>query len=112
MIEFLLLIRENADYGNVSVQDMQADIQAHIEWVETLVASGNFREGNPLEAKGTTLKNGLVTDGPYVEMKECISGYYILLADSLEQATILVKDCPDFRTGATLELREIINTDE
>ena len=112
MKEFLLLIRENAAYGELSVEDMQADIEEHIKWVETLVEAGNFREGNPLEAKGTILKNGLVTDGPYVEMKECISGYYILLAESLQDATALVKDCPDFKAGATLELREIINTDE
>ena len=32
MKEFLLLIRENADYGDLSVEDMQADIQEHIKW--------------------------------------------------------------------------------
>lgn len=36
----------------------RADIQAHIKWVEALAAGGNFREGNPLLAKGTTLKKG------------------------------------------------------
>ena len=112
MKQFLLLIRENADYGDLSIEEMEADIQEHMKWVETLVANGNFREGNPLESTGVTLKNGIITDGPYVETKECISGYYLLLADSLDQATALAKDCPDFNRGATLELREIMDTDE
>lgn len=112
MKEFLLLIRENADYATLSVQQMQDDILMHIQWVEKLIANGNFREGNPLDAKGVVLKNDLVTDGPFVEVKECISGYYILLAPSLDEAKILVQDCPALQSGATLELREIINIDE
>jgi hypothetical protein len=112
MKEFLLLIRESEAYGKLSVEEMEADIQEHIKWVETLVANGNFREGNPLDSKGATLKHGSVTDGPYVETKECISGYYVLLADSFDQAKELAKGCPDLTKGATLELREIIDTDE
>jgi len=82
MKEFLLLIRENVDYGDLSVEDMQANIQEHIKWVETLVENGNFKDGNPLDSAGVTLKDGIATDGPYVETKECVSGYYFLLANS------------------------------
>lgn len=112
MKEFLLLIRENADYGDLSVEDMQADIQEHIKWVETLVENGNFKDGNPLDSTGATLKDGITTDGPYVETKECVSGYYFLLANSLDEAKELAKGCPDLKRGATLEIRRIINTDE
>ncbi|WP_367914088.1 YciI family protein [Leadbetterella sp. DM7] len=110
MKEFLLLIRESAGYGELSVEEMQASISEHIRWIESL--DGHFKEGNPLEASGLTLKNQVVTDGPYVETKECVSGYYFLLANSLEEAGELAKGCPDLQRGATLEIREIINTDE
>lgn len=110
MKEFLLLIRESPDYGKLSVEEMQADIEEHIRWVESL--AGHFKDGNPLEAGGLTLKNQVITDGPYVETKECVSGYYFLLAPSLEEAGELAKGCPDLKRGATLEIREIINTDE
>ncbi len=112
MKEFLLLIRENATYGTLSMEEMHADIQEHIAWVETLVENGNFKDGNPLDSKGVTLKNDVVTDGPYVETKECVSGYYFLLAQSLDEATELARGCPDLKRGAILEIREIINTDE
>ncbi|MBB2952279.1 YciI family protein [Sphingobacterium sp. JUb56] len=112
MKEFLLLIRESSTYGNLSVEDMQADIQEHINWVEELVANRHFLEGNPLEANGVTLKKDMISDGPYIETKECVSGYYKLSVKSLEEATQLAKSCPDLKNGATLEIREIIITDE
>ncbi len=111
MKEFLMLIREEANYGSLSVEEMQADIEEHIKWVEALAEKGHFKDGNPLDSKGITLKNDLVTDGPFIETKECVSGYYFLLADSLEDVKELVKDCPDLKRGATLEVREIIHAD-
>ncbi len=111
MKEFLLLIRETADYGKLSVEEMQADIEEHLQWVEHLVQNGYFKDGNPLEATGAVLKNGIVTDGPYIETKECISGYYFLLADSLDKAKELAATCPALKQGALLELREVIHAD-
>ena len=112
MKEFLMLIRENPNYGELSVEEMQSCIEEHVKWVESLVERGNFKDGNPLHATGIVLKNDRVTDGPYIETKECVSGYYFLLAESLEEAQQLAKECPDLKRGLTLELREIINTDE
>lgn len=114
MKEFLMLIRENADYGQMSLDDMQADIQKHMDWVETLLEKGQFKDGNPLEGAGITLhgKERLVKDGPFIESKECISGYYFLIASSLEEAAEIAKGCPALDLGATLELREVIQTGE
>ncbi|MBK7009983.1 MAG: hypothetical protein IPN73_17605 [Saprospiraceae bacterium] len=112
MKEFLMLIRENADYGQMSVDDMQADIQKHMEWVEELIAKGHFKGGNPLEGAGATISGNerLVKDGPFIESKECISGYYFLLASSLEEAVEIAKGCPALEIGANLEVREVIPT--
>lgn len=114
MKEFLLLIREDANYGQLSVEEMQADIKKHIAWVEGLIAKGQFKDGNPLDANGTLIKgkDKIVTDGPYIESKECISGYYFLLANSLEEATEIAKYCPALELGVTIELREVMLTDE
>lgn len=114
MKEFLLLIRENASYGQLSAEEMHADIEKHMAWVEDLIAKGNFKDGNPLDANGVSIKgkDKIVTDGPYIESKECISGYYFLLANSLEEATEIAKGCPALELDATIELREIMATDE
>jgi hypothetical protein len=110
MKEFLLLIREDAEYGKLSFEEMQADIEKHMAWVEDLITKGQFKDGNPLDSNGKQIKGKekIVTDGPYIESKECISGYYFLIANSLAEATEIAKGCPALELGATVELREVV----
>ena len=107
-----MLIRENADYGEMTAEQMQDDIEKQIKWVEELMAKGNFKDGNPLNHEGSHIKGNVITDGPYVESKECISGYYFLLANSLEEATELAKGCPSLALGASVEIREVIQVEQ
>lgn len=113
MKEYLMLIRESIDnYGKMTPEEMQEDIAQHVKWVEQLVENGNFKDGNPLSPEGNHIKgeSKLVTDGPYIESKEGISGYYFLLANSLEEATEIAKGCPSLSMGGTVEIREIIQS--
>ncbi len=113
MKEYLMLIREDLGaYGNMTPEEVQRDIEKHVKWVEQLVANGSFKGGNPLSPQGKHIKAAgkLVTDGPYIELKEGISGYYFLAADSLEAASKIAQGCPSLEIGATLEIREIIQT--
>ena len=65
--------------------------------------------GNRLSAEGKVVKPGsLVTDGPYVEIKEAIGGYIIVRADSLEEAAEISKGCPILKLGGNVEIRTII----
>lgn len=116
MKEYLMLIRSNAEAEqDFSPEEMQKAIAVHREWIEKLVAKGNFKGGNPLMPDGKTIRGNdtLVTDGPYVELKEAISGYYFLLANSLEEATEISKGCPSLTMEqATLEIREVIDVDK
>lgn len=114
MKEFLLLIRENVNYGSLSLQEMQEEIEKHLTWVEKLIEEGSFKGGNPLDAKGVSIKGRerIQTDGPFVESKECISGFYFLAADSLEEATEIGKGCPALDFGATIEIREVFQTED
>lgn len=110
-----MLIRENLEtYGKMTPEEMQKDIEKHVKWVEQLVKNGNFKGGNPLMPIGSHIKgkNKLVTDGPFIELKEGISGYYFLFANSLEEATEISKGCPSLEIGGTVEIREIIITEK
>lgn len=115
MKEFLMLIRENLDnYGKMTPQEMQEDIEKHVKWVEELVQNGNFKGGNPLTPKGKHIKgkDKIITDGPFIEAKEGVSGYYFLLANSLEEAGKIALGCPSLNIGGTVEVREIIQTEQ
>jgi hypothetical protein len=109
MKEFLLLLRENIEaYKSMTPEEMQKEIESHIKWVENLSKNGHFKGGHPLEPGGTTLKGKLVTDGPFIESKEGVSGYYFLLASNLEEATELAKGCPTLQIGGSVEVRPLM----
>ncbi|SEK71796.1 YciI family protein [Parapedobacter koreensis] len=114
MKEFLMLIREEANYGELSAEEMQACIEKHYHWVEELKKKGQYKEAQPLDAGGAYIKGRkkIVSDGPFLEGKECVSGYYILLATSLEEAVEIAKGNPDLDWDRTVEVREIMPMDE
>ena len=66
------------------------------EWVQKVLA-GRYVAGAPLEdtdARLLTGKNEVLTDGPFLESKEMISGYFVINANDIEEATELTKQCP------------------
>jgi len=46
--------------------------------------------------------------GPFAEGKELVGGYFILSAESLEEATELAMGFPDFEIQGSVEIREIM----
>jgi hypothetical protein len=49
-----------------------------------------------------------VTDGPFPEPKEAIAGYWVIQADSLEEAVEITKGNPWLKYGETVEVRPIL----
>jgi hypothetical protein len=50
----------------------------------------------------------LTTDGPFVEIKEAIGGYFLLEADDLDAAIELAGRVPAARMGGAVEVRPIV----
>lgn len=109
MNKYMLILFEHEDaYKDMSPEDYQAEFEAHGKWIQEL--GEHYVSGEPLEhaAKSVRGKDKLVTDGPFVEAKELVSGFYILNASSLDEATELSKGCPILRLGGCVEVREIM----
>jgi len=49
----------------------------------------------------------LTTDGPFVEMKEAVGGYFILEADDLDAAIQIAATVPAARLGGAIEIRPV-----
>jgi hypothetical protein len=49
----------------------------------------------------------IITDGPYVEMKEALGGYLVLEADDLDAAIALAARIPAARLGGGVEIRPL-----
>ena len=88
------------------------DAEAHLE---AITASGELLGGavvlaNPSHAKAVRVRNGVpvITDGPFVEGKEHLAGYYLLECDSIERAAEIVESDPSARHFA-VEVRPIMH---
>ncbi len=56
------------------------------------------------------VENGrtLTTDGPFLETKEALGGYYLLEADDLDTAIELAARIPAARMGGAIEIRPLV----
>ena len=59
------------------------------------------------EGRLVTGPQRLVTDGVFAESKEAIAGYFLLAADSTDEAVKLAQACPILAHGAQIEVRPI-----
>ena len=75
---------------------------------------GILRGGEALHAtaKRVTGPDRIESDGPFVEMKELIGGYYTVAAENADAVVKIAEDYPDYDLGGTVEIREIIKFDQ
>ncbi len=64
-------------------------------WAESLQESVNFLGGEPLEiTRRLVTRDQVMSDGPFIEAKEGISGYIMINAENIEQAAAIAQGCP------------------
>jgi hypothetical protein len=111
MESYLLLLHESTILPEMSPEEMQAVIARYKAWGQKLAAAGRMAGSNKLEdgtgrvvrGKGAAMR---ITDGPYAETKDVVAGYFVIQADSYEDAVEWSKDCPHLDFG-TIEIRRI-----
>jgi hypothetical protein len=112
MKDFLLVFRmEYSKMPKGSPEEMQALAKRWMDWFGSIAAQNKLGDrGNRLVPNlGKVVKaDNVVTDGPYMEIKEAIGGYTIVKSGSLEEASNLAKGCPILTEGGNVEVREIM----
>jgi hypothetical protein len=82
---------------------MQASIKQWQGWIGGIAAQGKFVSTNALNFESKVVKlNNIVTDGPYVEMKEMVGGYIIVKTNTLDEAIKLADGCPALLLGGNV----------
>ncbi len=98
MAQYLILIYENEEgYATASAEDFATTMKAHTRFAEQIPAlGGTMLGGNALQptTTATSIRDDIVTDGPFVETKEALGGYYLIEAADLDQALAISKLCP------------------
>ena len=98
MAEYLILIYEDENgYATATPDVFQQVMEAHNRFAEQVgEKGGKIIGGNALQPTGTatTIRSDVVTDGPFVETKEALGGYYLIEARDLDHALDIAKLCP------------------
>ena len=110
MKEFALIFRLK-DISDFKPSPEQ--IQERMNWLGSIAAQNKLVDkGNtllPIPGTAKTVKpDNIVTDGPYTEIKEFISGYIIVRAESIDEAVEMAKGNPIFKIGGNIEVREVL----
>jgi hypothetical protein len=107
---FLFVYRGgNETESQMTPEQMQQTMQKWGEWIGEAMAKGwMINPGDALTPEGRVVHaNKVVTDGPFVESKEIVGGYSIVVADSLDAAAELAKNCPAVLLGGRVEVRPL-----
>ena len=111
-MQFALLVYESPEAFAIRNDETSSYIGAWRAYCKTLVESGIYVGGDPLEVPetGTTvrLKEGKrgVQDGPFADTKEQLGGFIILELPSVDAALDWAARCPAASYGA-VEVRPL-----
>lgn len=112
MAQYAILIYEaESGYANAGQDVWQKMMEAHTRFAGQVgEKGGKILGGEALEPTGTatSIRNDVVTDGPFVETKEALGGFYLIDARDLDHAIEIAKLCPAPFGG--VEVRPIMDT--
>ncbi|HEY0667016.1 MAG TPA: YciI family protein [Sphingobacteriaceae bacterium] len=113
MKEFALIFRLN-DISDFKPSPEQ--MQERMNWLAGIAAQNKLVDkGNtllPIPGSAKTVRpDNVITDGPYTEIKEFISGYIVVKAETIDEAVEMAKENPIFKVGGNIEVREVLKRD-
>src|SRR5262245_7725945 len=115
-MKFLLLLNVNKDVLAALTEDQQAAIgDGHAKFMETIQQSGELiitqALGDPATTAVVKVRDGVpvVTDGPFLEAKEFLGGYYLIDCADRDRAIELAAMIPDAGIeGLGVEVRPVM----
>ncbi|MBA3261265.1 MAG: YciI family protein [Thermoleophilaceae bacterium] len=110
----LVIVGDESRYADWSKEEMAAQMQLWSDYSKALVDAGAFVSGEGLQSSttATTLRvqdgERLLTDGPFVETKEQIGGFYVIECKDLDEAIDWAAQLPSARRGGVCEIRPVL----
>jgi len=116
-MKFMLLIHQGSTptprdpeaWGRLSEEERNAVYADYMAINQTPGVTPGVQMEPPEMATTVRVENGkpLITDGPFVEMKEALGGYLFFEADDLDAAIQLAARIPSARMGGAVEVRPL-----
>src|ERR1700693_952476 len=113
-MKYLLLVHHDEDvFGKMSETKQKEMLAESVQLTHQLHANKQYVHASPLHPAATAVvvrvRDGkrLVTDGPFMETKEQLAGYFLINARDLNEAIRIATKIPGARIG-TVEVRPLI----
>lgn len=115
-MKYLLLVHHNEEaFGRMSEGTRKSMLEESIQLCHQLHSKGQYIHASPLQPVATAtvvqVRDGKrsVTDGPFIETREQLAGYFLVDARNLDDAIEIAGRIPGARIGAVevRPLREI-----
>jgi hypothetical protein len=114
-MKYLCLIYENEKaWETMPPADSEAIMNEYFGFTESIRKNGKYVAGEALQPTSTAttvrVRNGKIstTDGPFVETKEQLGGFYMIDAQDLNDAIQVAAKIPSARVGA-IEVRPVVD---
>jgi hypothetical protein len=111
----LLIYNDEADWERMNDDERRAVYGEYGELIRDLRAQGKMLGGEQLQSVATATSvrvrdgDALVADGPFTETKEVLCGFFLIDAESLDEALDWAARVPGAQRG-TVEVRPIVET--
>jgi hypothetical protein len=111
MPKFMLILHKAPGvWRNLSPEEMQQKVEKYQAWIDKVQSSGRHVSSEKLGEEGgklLTLNKGRINivDGPYIEAKEVVGGYFVFRAADYAEAIEFARDCPFLEDGR-IEIRQ------
>lgn len=112
-MKYLLLVHHNEDmFKHMPEGTRKAMLAESIQLCHQLASKGQYVHASPLqpEATGTIVRvrgsKPMVSDGPFMETKEQLAGYFLIDARDRDEAVAIASRIPGARIG-TVEIRPV-----
>ena len=118
-MKFLLIMHMNPDVWSALTEDQRNEVMSgHGGFIETVTASGEMiltqALADPSQSAVVRVRGGqpVVTDGPYLESKEYLGGFYLIECKDRDRALELAAMIPDAKVdGMGVEVRQVVFSD-
>src|SRR5215813_4112403 len=114
MDEYILIFRHEDGAKVATPEQIQGWMKQTMDWIGGIAAQNKFSGGNglPFDTAKVVHHKGVITNGPFGEIKETIGGYIIVKAESIDEAVEFAKGCPVLQgDGNSMEVRKISRDD-
>jgi hypothetical protein len=114
-VKYILLVHHNEEnFARLPEAEQRRMRDESVRVANEVHANGQYLDAAPLQPTGMTttvrVRDGkaVITDGPFVETREHLGGYYLVDVRSLDEAIDIAGRIPGARLGA-VEIRPVVN---